>query len=204
MANQKTIDLKDTRTGEYILKMIESSDGQNFPAELKDFLKDLQQAPSSQTKDIPIPEFRLREEHHIASNGIDSWQKEKSHLSQESLEPNKKESRELYDQLVHGTSSIKKDETSFVYGMPKFEARSSKGDQRAESLDRLTNIENLGIFKKFSGGLSIDKFSSAKAKNDIDKNLQTFIEKQNGNKPRLSVLVGNAKVKSQNIINQEK
>lgn len=75
MANQKTIDLKDTRTGEYILKMIESSDGQNFPAELKDFLKDLQQAPSSQTKDIQIPEFRLREEHHIASNGIDSWQK---------------------------------------------------------------------------------------------------------------------------------
>ncbi|WP_375152147.1 hypothetical protein [Enterococcus mundtii] len=62
MANQKTIDLKDTRSGEYILKMIESSDGQNFPAELKDFLKDLQQAPSSQTKDIPIPEFRLREE----------------------------------------------------------------------------------------------------------------------------------------------
>ncbi|OBS61381.1 hypothetical protein AX758_12850 [Enterococcus mundtii] len=204
LANQKTIDLKDTRTGEYILKMIESSDGQNFPAELKDFLKDLQQAPSSQTKDIPIPDFRLREEHHIASNGIDSWQKEKSHLSQESLEPMKKESRELYDQLVHGTSSKKKDVTSFVYGTPKFEARASKGDQRAESLDRLTNIENPGIFKKFSDGLSIDQFSSAKEKNNIDKNPQTFIEKQNGNKPRLSMLVGNAKVKSQNIINQEK
>lgn len=62
LANQKTIDLKDTPTGEYILKMIESSDGQNFPAELKDFLKDLQQAPSSQTKDSPTSDFRLREE----------------------------------------------------------------------------------------------------------------------------------------------
>lgn len=59
LANQKTIDLKDTSTDEYILKMIESSDGQNFPAELKDFLKDLQQVPSSQTKDIPNLEFRL-------------------------------------------------------------------------------------------------------------------------------------------------
>ncbi|WP_195513652.1 hypothetical protein [Enterococcus sp. 1001283B150225_161107_E12] len=97
---------------------------------------------TSQTKD-----------NELTNNGITSWQEEKFHLSQEDVDTIKKDASGLHDQIVNHTSRIQKDETSFVYEIPKFEARPSKRNQGTDSRNRTTNMENQEILKGFLDGL---------------------------------------------------
>lgn len=99
------------------------------------------QEQTSQTKD-----------NELTNNGNTSWQEEKFHLSQEGVDSIKKDTSELHDQEVKSPNTIQKDETSFVYKIPKFEARTSKRNQETDSRNRTTNMENQGMTKKFVQG----------------------------------------------------
>lgn len=73
-------------------------------------------------------------------------------LSKKSSYLIKKVTSELHDQEVKSPNTIQKDETSFVYKIPKFEARTSKRNQETDSRNRTTNMENQGMTKKFVQG----------------------------------------------------
>lgn len=131
-----------------------------------------QQASSSQTKDSPNSDFRLREENESTSTGIASWQKGKYHLSQEGVDTTQKSTIELQDKVIQSLKSIQNDDIS------KFEARPSKRNQGTDSRNRTIYMEKQRMTKEFVEGLQQATSSQTKDNPNSEVSFTTHGEKE--------------------------
>ncbi|EOH60664.1 MULTISPECIES: hypothetical protein [Enterococcus] len=138
----------------------------------KKFVQGSQQASSSQTKDSPNSDFRLREENESTSTGIASWQKGKYHLSQEGVDTTQKSTIELQDKVIQSLKSIQNDDIS------KFEARPSKRNQGTDSRNRTIYMEKQRMTKEFVEGLQQATSSQTKDNPNSEVSFTTHGEKE--------------------------
>lgn len=138
----------------------------------KKFVQGSQQASSSQTKDSPNSDFRLREENESTSTGISSWQKGKYHLSQEGVDTTQKSTIELQDKVIQSLKSIQNDDIS------KFEARPSKRNQGTDSRNRTIYMEKQRMTKEFVEGLQQATSSQTKDNPNSEVSFTTHGEKE--------------------------